>query len=125
MRNWNWLIKNYFMESIGMISLNNQVLALVYLEVEYLSNNSWVICKNSKSFGNGLTETIYPDQLGCPDGATIRIYVRVVWGDDLIGLEEFNYQSNSTATANYVMDSGTLDNQLIFLGVTKKPIPHR
>ena len=61
------------------------------------------------------TERRSPGQSGVPVGATVSLYVFVVWGVNVEASEQFTYDPNSSYTAAYSITGTTLDSHLHLL----------
>ena|SRR5438046_185299 len=65
----------------------------------------------------GLTQTADPGDFDVPNGARIRMYVFVAWGNDNQARQAFIYDRGNPATADYVISGTTLNNELGLIGV--------
>ncbi|WP_406826882.1 FAD-binding protein [Pedobacter sp. KACC 23697] len=104
------------LQKIGMITLENSGAFVARIQISYQIGIGPKKMSIQTGNINGLTsKTVDPEQLGVPDGATVQLYVYVMWGKDVEAPQIFQYQKGNGLNVRYHVSNVAWDPVLVLL----------
>lgn len=107
------------MKSVSAFTLTNNAAEVVKLQFVWWDANGHKHHEDGTGgFPINQTKRRSPGESKVPVGATVSLYVFVVWGADVEASEQFTYDPESSYVAAYSITGTTLDSHLELLNST-------
>lgn len=104
------------LQKAGKITLENAGYFVARIEISYqIGNGPKKRTSQTPDITKGTTRTIDPGNVGVPDGATVQLYVYILWGKDVEAPEAFLYEQGNGMNVRYNVSGVAWNPALVLL----------